>query len=114
MLSAGVRLDPGGLRFQIVFFLKNSHQCAVSHTKHAGGAVSDGKSIALHGVFGYASVDDHIRWRETPEHAKVLEDMAQSPLFKLGLRNPRIPGGNIFVPDSSMFHVRFRGGCRKR
>ena len=72
--------------------------------------VPDGHSIVLLGVFGYASVDDHTKWRETKEHAQVLEDMAHSPLGKLDLGNPNLPGGNIFVPDSSMFHVSFSGG----
>ena len=79
-------------------------------TKNAADAAPHGDSLALHGVFGYASVDDHIRWRETPEHAQVIEDMGRSILAKLGLGNARMPGGNIFVPDSSMFHVKFRPG----
>ncbi len=75
-------------------------------TKHA--AAPDGQSIALHGVFGYASVDDHIRWRETPEHAQVIEDL--EPLANLDLRPASVPGGSIFVPGESMFHVKFRAG----
>ena len=78
--------------------------------KNTGDAAPDGESIALHGVFGYASVDDHIKWRETPEHAQVIEDIGRSPLSNLGLGNASMPGGNIFVPDSSMFHVKFRAG----
>ena len=61
-------------------------------------------------MFGYASVDDHVRWRETAEHAEVVERMGKSSLGRLGLGNPRVPGGNVFVSDSSMFHVRFRAG----
>ena len=80
---------------------------AVSKTKNTNGVVPSGHSVALHGVFGYASVDDHVKWRETSEHAQVLEEMARSPLVRLGLANPNLPGGHIFVPDSSMFHVRF-------
>lgn len=38
-------------------------------TKNAEDAAPKGSSIALHGDFGYASVDDHIKWRQTPEHA---------------------------------------------
>ena len=78
--------------------------------KNTGDAAPDGASIALHGVFGYASVDDHIKWRETPEHAQVIEDIGRSPLGNLGLGDASMPGGNIFVPDSSMFHVKFRAG----
>lgn len=80
---------------------------AVSKTKNTNDVVASGHSIALHGVFGYASVDDHVKWRQTREHAQVLEEMARSPLGRLDLGNPKLPGGNIFVPDSSMFHVRF-------
>lgn len=79
--------------------------------KDAGDAAPDGHSIALHGVFGYASVEDHVRWRETSEHAQVIEDMGLSAYGKLGLGNAIMPGGNMFVPDSSMFHVRFRTGA---
>ncbi len=85
-----------------------SDHCAVFDAKNADDAAPKEQSIALHGVFGYASVDDHVRWRETPEHAQVIEDMGRSPYGKLGMGNAILPGGNLFVPDSSMFHVRFR------
>lgn len=87
-----------------------SDYCIVSNTRNAGEAVPDGESIVLHGVFGYKTVEDHIKWRQTPEHAQIIEDSGQSPLGKLGLGTPKIPGGNIFVPDSSMFHVKFCEG----
>lgn len=79
-------------------------------TRDAGNAVADGESIALHGVFGYANVDEHISWRRTPEHAQVLIHVAQSPLGNLCLGDPSLPRKNIFLPDSSMFHVMFRVG----
>ena len=82
----------------------------VFETKNATDAALDGESIALHGVFGYASVEDHVRWRGTPEHALVVERMGESDLGRLGLGNASVPGGNLFVEDSSMFHVRFRPG----
>ena len=66
--------------------------------------------MAVLGVFGYGSVDDHVKWRQTPEHAQVLEGIAKSPLAKLNMANPDIPGGKIFTPDSCMFHVKFRAG----
>ena len=88
----------------------NLNHYTVFDAKNVGNAVPDGESLALHGVFGYACVDDHVKWRATPEHAQVLEEMARSPLGNLRLGNPNLPGGNIFVPDSSMFHVRFRAG----
>ena len=81
--------------------------------KNADDAAPDGQSIALLGVFGYASVDDHIRWRQTPEHALVIEEMGRSELGDLGLGNAILPGGNIFLSDSSMFHVRFAQGYEK-
>jgi hypothetical protein len=95
---------------RLTFTSLESDYCVVFDTKNAGDAAPDGESIALHGVFGYANVDDHIKWRETPEHAQVIEDIGQSPLANLGLGNAIMPGGNIFVPDSSMFHVKFRAG----
>ncbi|KAJ7689387.1 hypothetical protein B0H17DRAFT_1202283 [Mycena rosella] len=77
--------------------------------KNTAGAVPAGASIALHGVFGYAAVADHYAWRATPEHAQVIAAQDAEPLHKLGLKDDiRMPGGNIFVPDSSMFHVKFR------
>lgn len=96
--------------FDISTFHSNLNHGVVFDTRDAGNAVSEGESIALHGIFGYTSVDDHIRWRETPECAQVLIDMAHSPMGNLRLGNPNLPGGNIFVPDSSMFHVKFRAG----
>ena len=41
---------------------------------------------------------------------QVIEDIGRSPLGNLGLANANMPGGNIFVPDSSMFHLKFRAG----
>lgn len=80
----------------------------VFDTKNNCGVVPAGKEIVLVGVFGYASVEDHYKWRATPEHAKIIEDSGDSVLAKLGLDDGlKIPGGNIFVEDSSMFHVRF-------
>lgn len=85
-----------------------SEQCAVFATENAGDVAPKGEFIALLGVFGYASVNDHVKWRQTPEHAQVIEEMGRSPLANLGMGNPTMPGGNIFVQDSSMFHVKFR------
>jgi hypothetical protein len=72
----------------------------VRETQHA--AAPDGKSIALHGVFGYASIEDHMKWRETPEHAQAIEIMED-----LG-RNLGLGSANIHGRD--MFHVKFRAG----
>ena len=82
----------------------------MSDTKNPGNAVRDGESIALLGVFGYSSVDDHVKWRQTPEHAQLLEDMGKTPFGQLALGEPTLPGGNTFIPDSSIFHVEFHAG----
>lgn len=83
---------------------------SVIHTKNAADAAAVGHLIALHGVFGYATVEDHYKWRATPEHAKVIDESAESPLAKLGMADAILPGGHIFVPESSMFHVTFHSG----
>lgn len=100
-------IDPAMCSTALLKLFEFDH-CAVFDSKNAGDAAPDGESIALHGVFGYASVADHLKWRETPEHAQLIEDLGRSPLENLGLGNASMPGGNIFVPDSSMFHVKFR------
>lgn len=64
--------------------------------------------MALHGVFGYPTVDDHRRWRASPEHAQVMKEM--EPLANVDLRSANVPGGGIFVPGESMFHVKFHAG----
>lgn len=63
-------------------------------------AAPQGQMLSLHGVFGSASVEDHMRWRETPEHAKANQIMIR---FRkdLGL-GPSTAGGR------EMFHVRFQ------
>ena len=78
--------------------------------KNTNDAAPDGESIALHGVSGHVRVDDHIKRRETSGHAQVIEDIGRSPLGSLGLGNAIMPGGNIFVPDSSIFRVNFGAG----
>ncbi|KAJ6582888.1 hypothetical protein DFH09DRAFT_1144832 [Mycena vulgaris] len=81
----------------------------VFDAKNTSAILPAGESIALQGIFGYESVDDHYRWRDTPEHAQVIAQGENSPLTIMGLAHrARFPGGHIFVPDSSMFHVKFR------
>ncbi len=65
-------------------------------------ATPGGDLIALHGVFGYQSVDDHMKWRETPECAEAIEVM-EGLSKNLGLRDANVHG-------RSMFHVKFRAG----
>ncbi|MCJ1401929.1 hypothetical protein MMC11_005146 [Xylographa trunciseda] len=96
---------PNGPREQPKTLIENNS--LMFDAKKAGDASPDVESIALHGIFGYASFDDHPNWRETPEHARIIEKMGRSPL-KLG--NAIVPSGCIFVPDSSMFHVKFHAG----
>ncbi|KAF1992268.1 hypothetical protein K402DRAFT_415955 [Aulographum hederae CBS 113979] len=76
--------------------------------KHAENTAPEDRTVALHGVFGYESVDDHVKWRATPEHAQVIEEMGKSKLAELGMGESNVPGGNIFLPDSNMFHVKFQ------
>ncbi|KAJ3752718.1 hypothetical protein EV360DRAFT_88472 [Lentinula raphanica] len=40
-------------------------------------AAPEGHHIALHGVFGYASIEDHMKWRETQEHTQAVETMEE-------------------------------------
>jgi hypothetical protein len=35
----------------------------------------EGHKVSFTGVFGYDGVNDYWKWRETPEHAKVIEGM---------------------------------------
>ena len=65
-------------------------------------AAPEGQSIALHGVFGYASIEDHMRWRETPEHAEAIKIMG-SLVSNLSL-------GSADIQGKDMFHVKFRKG----
>lgn len=60
----------------------------------------------LHGVFGYDSLEDHLRWREHPEHANAGVVFAE-----LRAR------GVVLMPDVSVdgvdakkgyFHVHFQ------
>ena len=107
--SAGVRLHHTPYHKIPTQPIEPNHR-EVFDTETPNNAAPEGEFVALHGVFGYDSVADHFRWRETPEHAGVIWDIARSPLGELGLGNARVPGGNIFVLDSSMFHVEFRAG----
>jgi len=65
-------------------------------------AAPDIKLICLHGVFGYASIEDHWRWRETPEHAQALEIMEAIV--------ERTQLASAIVGGEEMFHVEFREG----
>ncbi|KAH6664273.1 hypothetical protein B0J14DRAFT_608181 [Halenospora varia] len=73
----------------------------VSKTNPQNGGAVEGHTIAYHGVFGYASIEDHMRWRETPEHAQVIEGLSE--LSKFDFKDSDIFG-------KSMFHVVFKKG----
>jgi hypothetical protein len=61
----------------------------------------------LHGVFGYASIDDHMKWREQPEHGKAIEIFEDLDRRNLSLRPASVPG---IDPSTGYFHVKFRSG----
>ena len=66
---------------------------------------SDGRW--LHGVFGYASIDDHMTWREQPEHAKAGENFKDLEKGNLSRRPANVYG---IDPITRYFHVKFRAG----
>lgn len=61
--------------------------------------LQDGHQVALHGVFGYASIGDHMRWRETPEHAEAIKIM--------GRLAEEFDFRDIDVHGQDMWHVKF-------
>jgi hypothetical protein len=63
------------------------------------------ETIALLGVFGYASIADHMAWRETPEHAKIIGQM-EKLAEKTGMTSPKA----AIFDGRTMFHVHFQAG----
>ena len=61
----------------------------------------------LHGVFGYASIDDHMKWREHAEHEKAGEIFKDLDRRNLGLQPASVQG---IDPSTGYFHVKFRTG----
>ena len=59
----------------------------------------------LCGLFGYAGIDVHMRWRETPEHAQVIEAFVAMSGKGLSLEVAALPGVDV---ETGWFHVRFR------
>jgi hypothetical protein len=62
---------------------------------------SGADSVSLYGVFGYASIDVHMRWRETPEGIEA------------GKPNPKVRPATVVPgidPDTGYFHVKFHEG----
>jgi hypothetical protein len=62
-----------------------------------------GEKVALLGVFGYASIEGHMKWRETPEHAKAMEIMGEMAK-KTGLTDTKAS----ILQGRAMFHVHFQ------
>ncbi|CAG8973194.1 hypothetical protein HYALB_00006363 [Hymenoscyphus albidus] len=58
------------------------------------------ESLALVAVFGYDSIETHMRWREAPEHRLATEIMSGLSQ-EIGLRDFEVAGGG-------MWHVGFR------
>jgi len=60
----------------------------------------------LTGVFGYASVDVHMQWRTTPEHAKAVAPDPDKDASGVDLMPAlTVPG---IDPVTGYFHVHFR------
>lgn len=55
--------------------------------------------IALHGIYGYESVEAHMKWRDQPEHAQAIAIMVDLEK-NYGLRP--VNGHGL-----KMFHVKF-------
>jgi hypothetical protein len=63
--------------------------------------ISGKDSVCIYGVFGYASVDAHMQWRETPE-AKKYGEPSDTVLPAV-----IVPG---IDPKTGYFHVKFQEG----
>lgn len=69
--------------------------------------VQDPGAEMLHGAFGYASIDDHMKWRDHPEHGRAAEIFGDLEKKGLSLRPAGVPG---IDPSTGYFHVRFQAG----
>lgn len=57
-----------------------------------------GASLALVALFGYDSIETHMKWRETPEHAKAIEVMGRMSK-EIGLKDFEVGGGGMWHVD---------------
>jgi hypothetical protein len=57
----------------------------------------------LFGVFGYANIDAHMKWKETKEHGQIMEVFGKYKQ-EYGLHEADLLGKN-------MFHVHFQAGA---
>ena len=65
--------------------------------------------MALVRIFGFPSIAHHQRWRASPEHAKVMDEMAS--LRKWSLEPAIVPGRGLFSEgEYGTFHVSFLQG----
>ena len=71
-------------------------------------AVSGSDPISLFGVFGYASIDVHMKWRETPEGIRAAATVEKDEDTNLDfLVATIVPGVD---PSTGYFHVIFHEG----
>lgn len=67
----------------------------------------EGNKVVFTGVFGYDSVDDHWKWRDTPKHAEVIEGMYVL-VKELGLKAVDVLGEERgMFKGSGIVHVTF-------
>lgn len=62
----------------------------------------------LAGIFGYESIEAHMKWRATPEHAQageIFDDLANKGI----ILEPDTSISGIGL-DTGYFHVRFQAG----
>ena len=70
--------------------------------------VSSTNPVSLYGVFGYASIDVHMKWRETQEGTKAREaDESMEKKNIILLPASTVPGIDA---ETGYFHVKFREG----
>lgn len=67
--------------------------------------VPGSKGDVLHGAFGYASIADHMKWRDHPEHGKAAEIFGDLEKKGLALRPADVPG---IDPKNGYVHVKFQ------
>jgi hypothetical protein len=79
---------------------EDKHRTVIRDKKEA--TPSEGDWIAFYGIFGYNSIEDHMRWRETPEHAQIME------IFDGLNKTQGLKPADMF--GKSMFHVHFNKG----
>jgi hypothetical protein len=66
-----------------------------------------GSALVFTGVFGYDSVEDHWKWRDTPEHAGVIEGM-EKLVKEYGLKAVDVLGKRrAMFEGSGIVHVKF-------